>query len=139
MCVCVCVCVCECVCVCLLDKSCLRIHVVQILLNFRREVLQIWKQRHGDRATYSHLMQTFQHARCQEYADKVKHIGLMTSSSDSSSSGIQEVNQPPTYPKHKTHSVSHLPATPKPTEAYMILRESPTTGIKQCESEVYDY
>ena len=47
----------------------------------------------------------------------------------SSDSRVQEVRQPPTYPKHNVHSVcQHPPATIKPTETYLIVKESLTTG-----------
>ena len=41
---------------------------------YRREVLEIWKQRKGEGATYRNLIIAFTNARCCQYADFVKKI-----------------------------------------------------------------
>ena len=96
----------------------------------RREALQIWKQRNGDAATFLKLIATFQQAGYQEYADNVKKIGV-GGSEGSSADQLHGVEQPPTYPKQETQTVSqHPPRTPKASETVnvMIVKESHTTG-----------
>ena len=92
--------------------------------------MNTWKQKNGKTATYIKLIRIFKQAGYQEYADYVKMIG-QASSSDSSYSGLEDVKQPPTYPKQKMQSLSHRrPATLKSTaaETYMIIEEGLPEG-----------
>ena len=102
-----------------------------IFLNHRRGALQTWKQKYGDAATFSKLIIAFKQAGYQEYADNVKKIGLQKSKHDFSGNRVEKLQQPPTYPKQETQSVSqHPPVTSKASETVnvMIVKESLTTG-----------
>ena len=47
-----------------------------------------------------------------------------TNDSESYDNGLQKVEQPPTYPKQETGSVSqHPPTKPKSTETYIVMKE----------------
>ena len=49
----------------------------------------LWKQRSGDGATYSNLIQVFERADCQQYADIVKKLALPNASENRGAIGGQ--------------------------------------------------
>ena len=91
----------------------------------RREVLLLWKQRNGAKATYNKLISAFESTGYQNYADNVKrmlHVNIEEADvSGGSAEFFSPVPQPPTY------SVCHLP------------RNSPPSSPEDCCYEREEY
>ena len=84
----------------------------------------MWKTCNGSKATYMKLIEIFELAGCQEYADKVKEISEISEISEVSKH--QQVKQPPTYPKLRPQPISVSqcpPATSKSVETYYFIYE----------------
>jgi hypothetical protein len=71
------------------------------LYSFRREALYIWKRKLGSEATYQRLINIFEQADFQNYAEIIRNIACEDESEedDSNSSDYDEpIPQPETYP-----------------------------------------
>ena len=82
------------------------------IYSYRREALYIWKRRLGSEATYQRLMNVFERADFQNYAEIIRSIVCEDESEvdDSSSSDYDEpIPQPETYPNVQ----SNPPPSPK--------------------------
>ena len=78
-------------------------------------MLHIWKKKFGSSCTYNKLIEVFEHAGYQSYADSVRRVvqDIEIQTSDECS---LLTSQPETYPNPLFKSQSHLPPQSQPLE-----------------------
>ena len=77
-------------------------HTIFLTIFYRRAALHLWKQKLGSRATYQELINIFERAGYNSYADVVRNIVCHTESEmDHFNDYAEPLPQPETYPHPK--------------------------------------